>query len=87
MNDPVVLQLRQAVSAHGEALLQNPVQLEQLLSGPAASFPGKVKALLILLDKKAVAFLTNWSKDARPDKGSYEQVREQVAAKFEQANC
>jgi uncharacterized membrane protein len=85
MNDPVVLQLRQAMSAHGEALLQNPAQLEQLLAGPAASFPGKVKALLILLDKKAVAFLTNWSKDARPDKGSYEQVRQQVAAKFEQA--
>lgn len=85
MNDPVVLQLRQAMSAHGDALLQNPAQLEQLLAGPAASFPGKVKALLILLDKKAVAFLTNWSKDARPDKGSYEQVRQQVAAKFEQA--
>jgi uncharacterized membrane protein len=85
MNDPVVLQLRQAVTAHGEALLQNPAQLEQLLSGSAASFPGKVKALLILLDKKAVAFLTNWSKDTRPDKGSYEQVREQVASKFEQA--
>ncbi len=85
MNDPVVLQLRHAMSAHGDALLQNPAQLEQLLAGPAASFPGKVKALLILLDKKAVAFLTNWSKDARPDKGSYEQVRQQVAAKFEQA--
>jgi uncharacterized membrane protein len=85
MNDPVVLQLRQAVTAHGEALLQNPAQLEQLLSGTAASFPGKVKALLILLDKKAVAFLTNWSKDGRPNKGSYEQVREQVATKFEQA--
>jgi uncharacterized membrane protein len=85
MNDPVVFQLRQAMSAHGEALLHNPAQLEQLLAGPAASFPGKVKALLILLDKRAVAFLTNWSKDARPDKGSYEQVRQQVAAKFEQA--
>ncbi len=85
MNDPVVLQLSKAVTAHGEALLRNPAQLEQLLSGFAASFPGKVKALLILLDKKAVAFLTNWSKDTRPDKGSYEQVREQVASKFEQA--
>jgi uncharacterized membrane protein len=85
MNDPVVLQLTQAVTAHGAALLQNPAQLEQLLSTSASSFPGKVKALLILLDKKAVAFLTNWSKDTRPDKGSYEQVREQVAAKFEQA--
>jgi uncharacterized membrane protein len=38
-----------------------------------------------LLDKKAVAFLTNWSKDTRPNKGSYEQVRQQVASKFEQA--
>jgi len=85
MNDPVVLELRQVVTAHGEALLQNPTQLEQLLSGSAASFPGKVKALLILLDKKAVAFLTNWSKDTRPNKGSYEQVRQQVASKFEQA--
>lgn len=85
MNDPVVLQLRQVVTAHGAALLQNPAQLEQLLSTSAASFPGKVKALLILLDKQAVAFLTNWSKDARPNKGSYEQVREQVASKFEKA--
>ncbi len=85
MNDPVVQQLRQAVTAHGEGLLQNPAQLEQLLSGSAASFPGKVKALLILLDKKAVTFLTNWSKDARPNKGSYEQLRQQIAGKFEQA--
>jgi uncharacterized membrane protein len=85
MNDPVVLQLRQAVTAHGAALLQNPAQLEQLLSASAASFPGKVKALLVLLDKKAVAFLTNWSQDNRPNKGSYEQVRAQVASKFEQA--
>ena len=85
MNDPVVLQLRQAVTAHGAALLQNPAQLEQLLSTSAASFPGKVKALLILLDKKAVTFLTNWSKDTRANKGSYEQLREQVASKFEQA--
>ena len=73
------------MTAHGAALLQDPAQLEQLLSGSAASFPGKVKALLILLDKKAVTFLTNWSKDTRPNKGSYEQVREQVASKFEQA--
>jgi uncharacterized membrane protein len=85
MNDPVVQQLRQAVTAHGEGLLQNPAQLEQLLSGSAASFPGKVKALLILLDKKAVTFLTNWSKDGRPNKGSYEQLRQQIAGKFEQA--
>ena len=85
MNDPVVQQLRQAVTAHGEGLLQNPAQLEQLLASSAASFPGKVKALLILLDKKAVAFLTNWSKDARPNKSSYEQLRQQIAGKFEQA--
>jgi uncharacterized membrane protein len=85
MNDPVVIQLRQAVTAHGAALLQDPAQLEQLLSASAASFPGKVKALLILLDKKAVTFLTNWSNDTRPNKGSYEQIREQVATKFEQA--
>jgi len=85
MNDPVVIQLRQAVTAHGAALLQNPAQLEQLLAASAASFPGKVKALLILLDKKAVTFLTNWSNDTRPNKGSYEQVRAQIAAKFEQA--
>jgi uncharacterized membrane protein len=85
MDDPVVQQLRQAVTAHGDGLLQNPTQLEQLLASSAASFPGKVKALLILLDKKAVAFLTNWSKDARPNKGSYEQLRQQIAGKFEQA--
>ena len=85
MNDPVVIQLRQAVTAHGAALLQNPAQLEQLLEASAASFPGKVKALLILLDKKAVTFLTTWSNDTRPNKGSYEQVRQQIATKFEQA--
>ncbi|HVO69490.1 MAG TPA: BPSS1780 family membrane protein [Aggregatilineaceae bacterium] len=85
MNDPVVIQLRQAVTAHGAALLQNPAQLEQLLAASAASFPGKVKALLILLDKKAVTFLTTWSNDTRPNKGSYEQVRQQIATKFEQA--
>ena len=85
MNDPVVQSLRQAVAAHGEALLQNPAELEKQLADVAASFPGKVKALSIMLDKKAVTFLTNWSKDARPDKSTYEQVRHQIAGKFEQA--
>lgn len=85
MNDPVVQELAQAISAHGEGLLEDRAQLEQLLSGMAATFPGKVKALLILLDKKAVSFLSNWAKDARPNKGSYEQLRQQIATKFEQA--
>src|SRR5882672_3345111 len=85
MGDPVVQQLRQLVTAHGNVVLENPAQLEQLLSGVAAAAPGKVKALLILLDKKAVAFLITWSKNTRTDKGSYEQVRQQVCAKCEQA--
>ncbi len=85
MDDPVVQQLRQVVAAHGEAVLQNSTQLEQLLAGAAAGAPGKVKALLVLLERKAVAFLLTWSKDARPDKGTYEQMRQQIAAKFEQA--
>ena len=39
MNDPVVSQLRQAVTAHGAALLQDPAQLEQLLVGFGRQLP------------------------------------------------
>jgi uncharacterized membrane protein len=85
MDDPVVLQLRQTLSAQGAGVLDNRAQLERALASVAASFPGKVKALLILLDKKAVTFLTGWANDARPDRTSYEQLRQQIAAKFEQA--
>jgi len=86
VNDPVVQQLQLVLNTHGRALLERRAEIEQLLAGVAASFPGKVQALLVLLDKQAVAFLTNWAADARPDKGSYEQVRQQIVAKFEQAN-
>jgi len=85
MSDPVVLQLRQTLAAQGANALQDRVQLEQALANVAASFPGKVKALFILLDKKAVSFLTGWAKDARPERASYEQLRQQVATKFEEA--
>ena len=86
MNDPVVQQLQRALGTHGRALLGQPAQLEQLLTGVAATFPGKVKALLILLDKKAVAFLIDWAEQARPGKLGFEQLRQQIVAKFEQAN-
>ncbi|HXV06850.1 MAG TPA: BPSS1780 family membrane protein [Burkholderiales bacterium] len=86
MNDPVVQQLQRALGTHGRALLGQPAQLEQLLTGVAATFPGKVKALLILLDKKAVAFLIDWAEQARPGKLGFEQLRQQMVAKFEQAN-
>ena len=86
MNDPVVQQLQFGLDAHGRALLERRAELEQLLAGVSASFPGKVQALLIMLDKQAVAFLTKWAADTRPDKARYEQVRDQIVAKFEQAN-
>jgi uncharacterized membrane protein len=86
LNDPVVQQLQRALGTHGRALLGQPAQLEQLLTSVAASFPGKVKALLILLDKKAVAFLIDWAEQARPGKLGFEQLRQQMVAKFEQAN-
>ncbi|HEU5283570.1 MAG TPA: BPSS1780 family membrane protein, partial [Burkholderiales bacterium] len=50
------------------------------------NFPGKVKALLILLDKKAVSFLIDWSEQARPGKVGFEQLRQQIVTKFERAN-
>jgi uncharacterized membrane protein len=86
LNDPVVQQLQRALGTHGRALLGQPAQLEQLLTGVAATFPGKVKALLILLDKKAVAFLIDWAEQARPGKLGFQQLRQQMVAKFEQAN-
>jgi uncharacterized membrane protein len=86
LNDPVVQQLQRALGTHGRALLGQPAQLEQLLTGVAATFPGKVKALLILLDKKAVAFLIDWAEQVRPGKLGFEQLRQQMVAKFEQAN-
>jgi uncharacterized membrane protein len=86
MNDPLTQQLLQAVTAYGPSLLEDRARLEQLLAGGTAESPGKVKALLILLDKKAVSFLANWAKETRADKGTYEQLRQKVAAKFEQAN-
>jgi uncharacterized membrane protein len=86
MNDPVVQQLQRALGTHGRGLLGQPAQLEQLMTGVAATFPGKVKALLILLDKKAVTFLIDWAEQARPGKLGFEQLRQQIVAKFEQAN-
>jgi uncharacterized membrane protein len=86
VNDPVVQQLQGALAAHGRALLEQPAQLQQLLAGVAATFPGKVKALLILLDKRAVAFLIDWSEQSRPGKVGFEQLRQQIVSKFEQAN-
>jgi uncharacterized membrane protein len=86
MKDPVVQQLQGALAAHGRGLLEQPAQLQQLLAGVAATFPGKVKALLILLDKKAVAFLLDWSQQARPGRVGFEQLRQQIVSKFEQAN-
>jgi uncharacterized membrane protein len=86
LNDPVVQQLQRALATHGRALLEQPAQLEQLLASVAATFPGKVKALLILLDKKAVAFLIDWAEQARPGRVGLEQLRQQIVTKFEQAN-
>lgn len=86
MNDPVVQQLRQALAVHGASLLQDRARLEQELAPVGAAFPGKVKALRIVLEREAVAFLIGWAKDARAGKASFEQVRQHVAAKFAQAN-
>jgi len=86
MNDPLAQQLLQAVTAYGPSLLEDRARVEQVLAGSTAESPGKVKALLLLLDKKAVSFLANWAKETRADKGTYEQIRQKLSAKFEQAN-
>ena len=86
MNDPLAQQLLQAVTAYGPSLLEDRARVEQVLAGSTAESPGKVKALLLLLDKKAVSFLANWAKETKADKGTYEQVRQKMSAKFEQAN-
>ena len=86
MNDPLAQQLLQAVTAYGPSLLEDRARVEQVLAGSTAESPGKVKALLLLLDKKAVSFLANWAKETKADKGTYEQIRQKMSAKFEQAN-
>jgi len=86
MNDPLAQQLLQAVTAYGPSLLEDRTRVEQVLAGSTAESPVKVKALLLLLDKKAVSFLANWAKETRADKGTYEQIRQKMSAKFEQAN-
>jgi hypothetical protein len=37
-------------------------------------------------ESRAVSFLANWAKETRADKGTYEQIRQKMSAKFEQAN-
>lgn len=86
MNDPVVQQLQLALDTHGRALLERRADLEQLLAGARASYPGKVQALLLVLDNQAVSFLAGWAADTRADKPDYVRVREQIADKFVQAN-
>jgi hypothetical protein len=85
MNDQVVLQLSQLLVAQGNALLQDPAKLEQLLNQTCSAFPGKVKALVTLLDKKAVTYLSNWANEQQPNKLSFEQVRDGLAKKFADA--
>jgi len=86
MNDPLAQQLLQAVTAYGPSFLEDRARVEQVLAGSTAESPGKVKALLLMLDKKAVSFLLNWAKETRADKATYEQIRQKMSTKFEQAN-
>jgi uncharacterized membrane protein len=86
MNDPLAQQLLQAVTAYGPSFLEDRARVEQVLAGSSAESPGKVKALLLMLDKKAVSFLVNWAKETRTDKATYEQIRQKMSTKFEQAN-
>jgi hypothetical protein len=86
MSDPVVQQLSAVLTSQGQAALGNPGRLEQLLNQTCSAYPGKVKALVILLEKKAVAYLSNWASDKRPERLSFEQVRDGLAKKFADAN-
>jgi hypothetical protein len=74
------------LSSQGQAALGDPGRLEQLLNQTCSAYPGKVKALVILLEKKAVAYLSNWANDKRAERLSFEQVRDGLAKKFADAN-
>jgi hypothetical protein len=86
MSDPVVQQLSAVLTSQGQAALGDPGRLEQLLNQTCSAYPGKVKALVTLLEKKAVAYLSNWANDKRPERLSFEQVRDGLAKKFADAN-
>jgi uncharacterized membrane protein len=86
MSDPVLQQLSAVLASQGQAAMGDPGRLEQLLNQTCSAYPGKVKALVILLEKKAVAYLSNWANDKRPERLTFEQVRDGLAKKFADAN-
>jgi uncharacterized membrane protein len=85
MGDPVVQQLSAVLASHGQAALAEPARLEQWLNQAGGAQPGKIKAIIVLLEKKAVAYLSNWGNDQRPERLTFEQVRDGLARKFADA--
>jgi uncharacterized membrane protein len=85
-SDPVVRELTAVLTSRGQAALSDAGSLEQALNQTCSAHPGKVKALVILLEKKAVAYLSNWANDKRPERLTFEQVRDGLAKKFADAN-
>jgi hypothetical protein len=85
MNDAAARKLAQVLKFNGSALLEDRASLQRLLAPGATEPPAEMRALLLLLDTKAVAHLIQWARLPDANKPTYAQMREHIAAKYEQA--
>lgn len=82
MNDATAERLARALKFNGTAILEDRDSLQRLLAPGVAQIPDDVRALLVLLDTKAVAHLIKWAAADMPNKPTFAQMRDHMAAKY-----
>ncbi len=85
MNEATAQRLALVIQRNGTSLLEDSTSLQRLLAPGATEAPTDVRALVLMLDTKAVAHLRKWAKTDEPDKPAYAQMRDHMAKKYEQA--
>ena len=85
MNEATAKRLAQVLKFNGVSVIEDRASLVRLLSPGLSEIPPEVAALVLMLDTKAVAHMLKWARTTEPNKPSYEQMRDHVAAKYAQA--
>lgn len=85
MNDATAKRLAQVLKFNGTALMDDKLSLQRLLAPGLAEIPADVRAVIQMLDTGAVSHLIKWAKAPLAGRPSYEQMRDHIALKYEQA--
>lgn len=85
MNDATARRLAQVLKFNGTSVIEDRASLLRLLAPGLTEIPADVGALMMMLDTKAVAHLVKWSRTEPSSRPAYAQMRDHIAAKYEQA--